>query len=180
MDFQKICIHCMKEKPTRYGICPFCGYDPDQYKPSSFVLPPFTVLNGKYLVGMELGAGGFGITYVARDMRLGRKVAIKEFFMRGGMHRDTSASTEVSYTLDDSDYSMMVKTSMEKFEEEARILARLGKLPGIVDIYDIFNENNTAYIVLEYLDGFTLQKYVEREKRHGRLNTADILNEKVF
>ena len=112
---------------------------------------------------MELGAGGFGITYVALDMRLGRKVAIKEFFMRGGMHRDTSASTEVSYTLDDSDYSMMVKTSMEKFEEEARILAWLGKLPGIVDIYDIFNENNTAYIVLEYLDGFTLQKYVERE-----------------
>ena len=163
MDFQKICIQCMKEKPNRDGICPFCGFDPDQYKQTSFVLPPFTILNGKYLVGKELGTGGFGITYVALDMRLGRKVAIKEFFMRGGMHRDTSASTEVSYTQDDSDYFMMVKTSMEKFEEEARILARLGKLPGIVDIYDIFNENNTAYIVLEYLDGFTLQKYVERE-----------------
>ncbi|WP_294463548.1 protein kinase, partial [uncultured Ruminobacter sp.] len=176
MDLPKICIRCMKEKPTRYGICPFCEYDPDQYKPPSFVLPPFTVLNGKYLVGMELGAGGFGITYVALDMRLGRKVAIKEFFMRGGMHRNTSASTEVDYAQDDSDYSMLVKTSMEKFEEEARILARLGKLPGIVDIHDIFNENNTAYIVLEYLDGFTLQKYVEREKRHRRLSTADILN----
>ena len=89
MDFQKICIQCMSEKPNRDGMCPFCGFDPDQYKQTSYVLPPFTVLNGKYLVGKELGSGGFGITYTALDMLLARNAAIKEFFMLGGMHWNT-------------------------------------------------------------------------------------------
>lgn len=163
----------MKEKADKDAVCPFCGFDPKMYEQRSFVLPPFTVLNGKYLVGQVLGAGGFGITYAAFDLRMERRVAIKEFYMRGGMYRKTTASTNVDYTVDDIDQEKMVKASMAKFEAEAKILARLDNLPGIVTAYDIFNENNTVYITLEYLDGVTLKEYTA--KSGGRLRTDDVL-----
>ena len=163
----------MKEKADKDAVCPFCGFDPKMYEQRSFVLPPFTVLNGKYLVGQVLGAGGFGITYAAFDLRMERRVAIKEFYMRGGMYRKTTASTNVDYTVDDIDQEKMVKASMAKFEAEAKILARLDNLPGIVTAYDIFNENNTVYITLEYLDGVTLKQYTEQSG--GRLGTEDVL-----
>ena len=93
MDFSRLCINCMKEKEPEQNICPHCHFDQSTYVMPPYVLTPYTVLNGRYLVGKVLGKGGFGITYIAMDMMLERVVAIKEFFVQGYMYRDNSTST---------------------------------------------------------------------------------------
>ena len=96
MDFSRLCINCMKEKEPEQNICPHCHFDQSTYVMPPYVLTPYTVLNGRYLVGKVLGKGGFGITYIAMDMMLERVVAIKEFFVQGYMYRDNSTSTSIS------------------------------------------------------------------------------------
>ena len=135
MDYQKLCMHCMREKANAGDPCPFCGRRPSDYQMRSHVLPPFTILNGKYLVGEVLGAGGFGITYIALDMLLERVVAIKEFFLQGSMSRDGRSSSYVTVTGGDPYHEDLIRVTRAKFEDEAKTLAKLEKLPGILSQY---------------------------------------------
>ena len=173
MDYEKICINCMHLNNSGNVICPNCGFDPMTYRWPSHALAPFTILHGKYLVGRILGSGGFGITYIAYDMVLQCPRAIKEFFLQGAMYRYSSESTGVSVINSSFSQEQMYKVNREKFMQEARILARLDYLPGIVRVHDFFNENDTSYIVMEYLDGETLKDYVER--KGGKLSWEETL-----
>ena len=161
MNYENLCIFCMREKNSQDEVCPYCGNSNETYKKSEYALPPFTILNGRYLVGKTIGAGGFGITYLAMDLVLERRVAIKEFFMNDAMYRTKAYAVTVS-TINKAQEEMY-RASREKFEREAKILAHLNNMPGIVQVYDFFSENGTAYIAMEYLDGKTLGEYV-REK----------------
>ncbi len=172
MDYQKLCMHCMREKANAGDPCPFCGRRPSDYQMRSHVLPPFTILNGKYLVGEVLGAGGFGITYIALDMLLERVVAIKEFFLQGSMSRDGRSSSYVTVTGGDPYHEDLIRVTRAKFEDEAKTLAKLEKLPGIVYVIEYFMENDTSYIVLEYLDGTTLKDYVKQ--KGGRISFREV------
>lgn len=155
----------MKEKDPEQNICPHCHFDQSTYTMPPYVLSPYTVLNGRYLVGKVLGKGGFGITYIAMDMMLERVVAIKEFFVQGYMYRDNSTSTSISVSTNAGDsQEQYYQLNREKFEKEAKIIAHLDNLTGIVKVYDFFYENDTVYMVLEYLDGINLKEYV---KEHG-------------
>ena len=91
------CYKCMVSVDDNIVVCPFCGKVPDTQAPLHHLLPG-TVLNGKYLVGKAIGEGGFGITYVGRDMTLDLKVAIKEFFPTGYVNRSNTSSSQVSYS----------------------------------------------------------------------------------
>lgn len=175
MDFSRLCINCMKEKEPEQNICPHCHFDQSTYVLSPYVLTPYTVLNGRYLVGKVLGKGGFGITYIAMDMMLERVVAIKEFFVQGYMYRDNSTSTSISVSTSAGDsQEQYYRVNREKFEREAKIIAHLDGLNGIVKVYDFFYENDTVYMVLEYLDGINLKEYV---KIHGgKLNTSEVIS----
>lgn len=159
MNYENLCIFCMREKKSQDEVCPYCGSSNETYKKSECALPPFTILNGRYLVGKTIGAGGFGITYLAMDLALERRVAIKEFFMSDAMFRTSASAVTVSMTGEAQEE--MYHSSREKFEREAKILAHLNNMPGIVQVYDFFQENGTAYIVMEYLDGKTLGEYVK-------------------
>ena len=68
MDYEKLCIYCMREKKNKDDICPYCGGSMANYKKDEYDLAPFTILNGRYLLGKRIGAGGFGITYLAMDL----------------------------------------------------------------------------------------------------------------
>ena len=160
MDYVKICINCMHEKQDASGVCPVCGFDPSDYCYPSYALPPFTILNGRYLLGIVLGSGGFGITYIAYDLVLKCTRSLKEFFMSGAMYRDTEKSLKVSVIIDNPAQKQVYQSTYDKFIQEARILARMEQLPGIVSAYDVFNENGTSYIVMEYLEGITLKQHV--------------------
>ena len=92
MDFNRICYNCMKEKDRADGICPHCGFDNSRYRWQENELAPLTPLDGKYLVGRSLGAGGFGITYIALDINLQITVAIKELYIKNALKKIKSVS----------------------------------------------------------------------------------------
>lgn len=121
------------------------------------VLKPGTALErGKYRIDTVLGQGGFGITYLGEQIYLGRKVAIKEFFMDGVCVRDESTQ---AVTAPADNGKGMVERFRRKFIKEAQNIARL-KHRGIVPIIDIFEENGTAYYVMEHLSGGSLSSKV--------------------
>lgn len=124
---------------------------------------------GKYRIETTLGQGGFGITYCGTQTALNRKVAIKEFFMKEYCERNESTSY---VTLGSQGSRELVECFRKKFLKEAQIIAGL-KHPHIISIYDIFEENGTAYYVMEYLDGGSLKGLIAQK---GSLPESEALN----
>ena len=155
----------MKPLASDETRCPACGFVQADYTAKSHQLPNGTLLSDRYAVGMVLGEGGFGITYVGLDTRLGRKIAIKEFYMSGYVSRYNTFSYEVQVS-EGATESIFLK-NRDRFLDEAKVLASFSEEPGIVGIHDYFLENGTAYIVMEFLDGITLK---EQLKQTGRIN----------
>lgn len=114
---------------------------------------------GKYQVNSLIGSGGFGNTYLATQVTLGRKVAIKEFFMKEFCERDESTSSVIIPT---EGTRQIVERYKLKFLKEAQVIASL-KNEHIIQIHDIFEENNTAYYVMEYVNGGSLKDIVDCE-----------------
>ena len=152
----------MHELAADQKFCPECGRPYGSVNTESFALKPGTILDGKYLVGEMLGQGGFGITYIGFDLLLEQKVAIKEYFpMSTGMVSRENRSMVVWST------AMMGKTGTQKgfdsFLKEARKMAKLGGIPGVVGVKSVFIQNETAYIVMDFIEGETLLKKLQRE-----------------
>lgn len=119
-----------------------------------------TVLqNGKYRIEGVLGQGGFGITYLASQVALNRKVTIKEFFMKELCNRDEQTSQVSVPSMGSVD---TVARFRAKFVKEAQTIAALNN-PHIIHIHDIFEENGTAYYVMDYLSGGSLSDLVQRD-----------------
>ena len=127
--------------------------------------PNTTLQGGKYRIERVLGQGGFGITYLAVQTSLQRKVAIKEFFMKDFCSRDEAAFT---MSAPSTGSNKLVEQYRKKFIKEARNLARLNH-PNIISVIDVFEENGTVYYVMPYLLGGSLQDYV---KAHGPLSES--------
>lgn len=159
MDYNKLCMGCMKEMAHPAAFCSNCGYKTGTIN-SSRGLQPRTILNGKYLIGKILGEGGFGITYIAFDLVLNCRVAIKEYFPSELVTRDTSTGIQTSLTVLTNAKENQYRAGIERFVREAQNLARFNQLDGIVSVKEFFYENNTAYMVMEYIEGVTLSKYL--------------------
>ena len=127
-----------------------------------------TILDGRYEIGSVLGEGGFGITYSGINLNTGEHVAIKEFFSREYMGRASDGTGRTVITADSSEKRF--NSERRRFLREARILRDFKDESGIVSVLDYFEENDTAYIVMEFIEGTTLQKYVEK---HGRMDPMD-------
>lgn len=154
MNPERICYGCFSEKEPG-TVCPVCGFDEAKQQPY-LALPLGTIVNGRYLIGKVLGIGGFGITYLGFDLTLEIKVAIKEYMPSAMATRNTDRYTVVLTSHQEKDY----QSGMERFLEEARILAKLQNTPNIVSVQNYFRENNTAYFVMEYVDGTSLKAYL--------------------
>jgi len=134
------------------GQCARCGYIMEQPDPS--VLRCYTVLHNRYMIGAPIGVGGFGITYAALDTQTGTRKAIKEFYPGGiAQRKDVTGCIYIN-----SGYSQAYSHSLERFTDEARVLHSFSGVRSIVRVDDFFPENNTAYIVMEFLTGKTLKK----------------------
>ena len=116
-----------------------------------------TILHDRYEIKDILGAGGFGITYKAWDNTLQTEVCIKEYYPVGIANRAVTATLVSVYTNADE---VSYRRGMQRFLREARGLAKLGSVKNIVNVHDYFEENNTAYMVMEYLKGKTLKCFV--------------------
>ena len=159
------CVHCMgKLESDGIEVCPHCGKNPS---PAALVQPdycifPMTILHGKYLVGKSLGHGGFGITYIGLDLFLDIKVAIKECFPDSRVSRIGAQSNTVMWSTSISGVDT-VSRNCENFLREAKKMARIKDIKGIVRVLDTFTENNTAYIIMDYVDGMTVTEKLHRD-----------------
>ena len=149
------CYGCMNL--VEEAVCPHCGYSIHQNNDSN-QLPVGTLLKNQYLIGRVLGHGGFGITYIGWDVYLEMVVAIKEFYPSSAVNRDTTQSLSVRVNMADAAHHYEV--SRERFLREAKTLAKLSNVPEIVGIQGYFTDNNTAYIIMEYVRGVDLRNYV--------------------
>lgn len=167
------CNHCMTEISESEKVCPACGKEVTKECPAHH-LRPGTILNRKFYVGEALGEGGFGITYIGRDITLDMKVAIKEYFPNGYVNRSNTISPTVNDSVTDGRKEFFEK-GRERFLSEARILAKFSGEPGIVEVRDFFEENNTAYIIMEYLDGVDLKHYLSQNGTLSAEQTIKLL-----
>ena len=160
MQEVSFCPKCMTQIKNGGNFCPVCGCSM-QYNNEPHQLPVNTILEGRYLVGACIGEGGFGTTYIGYDLRLDVKVAIKEYYPTGSVTRfsQNSLKVQVSQSLGKEAYL----EGTEKFLAEARSLAKFADDSNIVQVKDFFLANGTAYIVMEYLDGESLQDFLKRE-----------------
>ena len=166
---ERFCPYCMS--PVQPGTaCPACGRDWEAYQPSSHHIPPGSLLHGRYRVGRVLGEGGFGITYLGRDTVLDQRVAIKEYFPTFLVSREVSVTLDV--TCHTSGNQPTYEKGREQFLREAQTMAKLDEIPEIVRVKDHFPEHNTAYIVMEFLEGKTLK---ELTAQNGPITAPDLL-----
>ena len=168
---KKICLGCMQEINTDDIKCPHCGFNPNAYKVNPRCLRLGTKLAGKYIIGKVIGEGGFGITYIGWDEKLELPIAIKEFFPPKIASRDTTTGNNTIYMFDHADEKSF-EEGMRRSVKEARSMSKLEAYEGIVSIRDFFNENKTAYIIMEYVDGETLKEYL---KENGKMEPEDVL-----
>ncbi|MCM1539884.1 MAG: protein kinase [Blautia sp.] len=166
---KQYCPYCMSPVPEG-ETCSVCGLTEGTYVSSPHHLPPGTVLMDRYLVGRVLGEGGFGITYIGCDTRLELKVAIKEYYPLDRATRNASASLAVTGFVGPSAKSF--ERGKQKFLSEAQVMARLDKQQVIVSVRDFFEINNTAYIVMEYIEGVTFHELVEQ--KGGRIAPEEL------
>ena len=129
-----------------------------------------TILDTHYVIGICLGAGGFGVTYLAKELNLGRIVAIKEYFPSCWAYRRKHTQEVCAFP----DQQLAYERGKRQFLTEGRLLAEVEDLPHIVDVYDSFEENGTSYLVMRYLEGKTLEELV-RSSEEGRLSLDELL-----
>lgn len=160
------CWACMEPLEEGQKICPKCQYQNELYYANPRCLKPGTLLNNRFYVGIVLGEGGFGVTYIGWDTILDMTVAIKEYFPANVASRDCTASLTNDINIFGGRSEQEYKLGLERYIREARTLSKFHDLHGIVDIRDFFHENNTAYLVMEYLKGPTLEEHI---KQYGRM-----------
>lgn len=154
------CGSCFQEYDEGLGLCPYCGYAPGDQPAEVFCLAPGSVIADRYLIGEMLGLGGFGITYKAWDQKLGTLLAVKEYYPSGLVNRQPGDARVILAATRREREFVYGKT---RFLEEARNMAKFSTHKNIVNVFDFFEANNTAYIVMEYLDGKTLSQVLQQQ-----------------
>lgn len=167
-----ICPNCFKETSDNTNICMNCGFDIENYSNDAICLPVYTVLNGKYLVGRVLGQGGFGITYKVKDLENENIYCIKEYLPSEYSVRNID---NYSVSANSKESEKIYQHGKKQFMEEARILYRFRNNPIVTEIYDYFEENDTAYYVMEFLDGMNLKQATYNMGGKIPLSNADVI-----
>ncbi|MDE6965352.1 MAG: serine/threonine protein kinase, partial [Clostridiales bacterium] len=168
---KNICMYCFGDLDSN-RVCMNCHHKADDTPSPPHHLPQRTVIGtqNRYLVGKALGEGGFGITYLAWDLQQGIKVALKEYFPSGYVTRVAGNNQVI---INSKQNQAASNRGLKRFVEEARALAKIKNLAGVVNVRDFFSANGTAYIVMEFLDGVSLKKYLQR--KGGKISVDEVL-----
>lgn len=166
---KNVCLNCFGTLDNE-RVCLSCKKRADDTPSPPHHLPQRTMLNERYLIYKALGEGGFGITYLAWDVSCGLKVAIKEYYPSGYVNRMPRSNQVI---INSKQNQAASNRGLKRFIDEAKTLAKIKNLPGIVSVRDFFSANGTAYIVMEYLDGISLKKYLQR--KGGKVPCDEIL-----
>lgn len=170
---QNLCIGCMR--PLKEDlICSLCHFEQTKYRPIPRCLLPGTVVAKRYVLGRVLGEGSFGITYIGWDKVLDQRVAIKEYYPADYVSRDVIRGSDKNVYVYESRVKKEYKDNLDKFLNEARCLTRFNHMQGIVSVRDFFYENETAYIVMDYVG----ERSVKQEIReNGPMDANEVLKQ---
>lgn len=142
---------------------------------SAYSLPSGTSLNQRYTLIKVLGEGGFGITYLGWDEVLQSPIAVKEFFPETLIGKEASSREEGKIYIQGAVDNEIYEKSRQAFLQEARNLSQFSGIDGIVQVRDYFQENDTAYIVMEYIDGISIKKYIRENGVMGYQQVLTIM-----
>ena len=154
------CYRCMQATVAN-GVCTKCGELESTGKNNgdNALQPGTTLAKGRVTVGKKLGSGGFGVTYIAYDHKLNRRVALKEFMP------NYLATRQGIRIVPKSGQNEAYQKAMNSFMKEARTLYELRAHPNIVHVISVFQENNTAFYTMEMLEGESFLNYLRRKKK---------------
>ena len=162
----KLCMGCMNQMEDHLVVCPHCGFNEAALRQESYYLEPGTIIGGKHIVGRVMSYGGHTISYLGMDAEANRKVIIKEYLPSDF---STRSEGEKEVTIYSGDGQVQFEQGLTNFLNEANRIQQLGKADGIAQVYDCIAENDTGYVISEYVEGKTLKEILDSGKKFGCL-----------
>ena len=179
MNVNNLCLGCMNTLTNPRAACPHCGWSRRTSQNHLQQLPQGITLTNplnarQYLIGKTVGQGGFGIVYTAWDVAGNRKVAVKEYFPKHFVTRDRSNT--VVLTSDSQSNKEFFDKQKKRFRQEAEKMQLFADSPNVVTVRDFFDANNTSYIVMEFVEGQTLDQILNGPiAKNHRLSLQTVL-----
>lgn len=161
----KKCMGCMRDYSDNYDSCPVCGYSAwnieEDIRQKEDSLKAETILNARYIIGRVLSYTEYGITYLAWDALLQKRVVVKEYLPVNSARRRPGEEDVRILKAQDNNFD----SGRAAFEKEFCQLNQNQDIPSLVNVFRCIRENGTSYMVMEYLEGCTLQDYIEEQGR---------------
>ncbi len=168
----KLCMGCMNQMEDHLSVCPHCGFNEHTLRQESYYLDPGTVVGGKYIVGRVLNYGGHTVSYLGMDAEKNRKVIVKEYLPSDF---STRSEGEKDVTIYSGDGQVQFEQGLTNFLNEMNHIQSLKEAPGIAKVYDCLAENETGYVVSEYVEGKTLKEILESGKKYSVEETVKFI-----
>lgn len=160
----KLCMGCMNQIEDRLEICPYCGFNESALRQESYYLDPGTIIGGKYIVGKVLNYGGHTVSYLGMDAAMNRKIIVKEYLPSDF---STRSEGEKEVTIYSGDGQTQFEKGLTNFLNEANRIQHLENPDGIARVYDCVAENDTGYVISEYVEGTTLKELLDSGKKYS-------------
>lgn len=170
----KLCMGCMNEIEDHLSTCPYCGFNETTLRQESYYLDPGTIIGGKYIVGRVLSYGGHTVSYMGMDAEMNRKVIVKEYLPSDF---STRSEGEKDVTIYSGDGQEQFEQGLTNFLNEANRIQQLQNAKGIAKVYDCLAENETGYVISEYVEGRTLKEILDGGKRYNAEEAADFIRQ---
>lgn len=168
----KLCMGCMNKIEDHLSTCPYCGFNEITLRQESYYLDPGTIIGGKYIVGRVLNYGGHTVSYLGMDAENNRKVIVKEYLPSDF---STRSEGEKDVTIYSGDGQEQFEQGLTNFLNEANRIQQLGNVEGIASVYDCVAENETGYVISEYVEGQTLKEILDSGKKYSAEEAADFI-----
>ncbi|MGN1164944.1 MAG: serine/threonine protein kinase, partial [Lachnospiraceae bacterium] len=172
----KLCMGCMNQIEDHLMTCPYCGFNEITLRQESYYLDPGTIIGGKYIVGRVLSYGGHTVSYLGMDGEANRKVIVKEYLPSDF---STRSEGEKEVTIYSGDGQEQFERGLTNFLNEANRIEHLQDPEGIARIYDCIAENDTGYVISEYVEGHTLKEILDSGKKY-RVGEAKVFISKIL
>ena len=168
----KLCMGCMEQIDDKQSVCPYCGFNEKNNSQESYCLPPGSIISGKYIVGRSIGYSGQIISYIGMDAETNKKIVIKEY-LPGDFATRSEGETDI--TIYSGDAKEQFDNGLSRFLNEASGVQSLGSVDGIVRVADCVIENDTGYVITDYIKGNTLKTILDSGKKYSLSEAVPIV-----